>query len=256
MCGIAGLITRNGTADEFIPRVKAMVDEQRHRGPDDEGIEVPHRENPVIIFGHRRLAIIDLSPAGHQPMCDPDTGNWIVFNGEIYNFKELRSELEKVGYVFRTRTDTEVILKAYACWGGGCVHRLRGIFAFAICQMVNGQSKTASLQLFLARDQLGVKPLYYWLDNDMLLFASEVRALLASGLVPRRMDLSGLRSWLAYGSVQEPYTLVHGVRSLLPGHMLIWRADKFLAIAIGNYHRPRRSKLNVRLIYLNRWVIA
>jgi asparagine synthase (glutamine-hydrolysing) len=196
-----------------------MTDAMRHRGPDDAGEEIISQAEPAVLFGHRRLAIIDLSPAGHQPMCDPDTGTWITFNGEIYNYRELRNHLEKHGQTFRTQTDTETILKAYAVWGTACVHRLRGIFAFGLWD----QQRRL---LLLARDQLGVKPLYYWQDSTTLLFASEVRSLLASGLVVRRLNPQGLRSYLAYGSVQEPYTLVEGIQSLPPGHTLTWYRRK------------------------------
>jgi asparagine synthase (glutamine-hydrolysing) len=191
-----------------------MTDAQSHRGPDDSGIEVVAAPEPTVVFGHRRLSIIDLSPAGHQPMHDPDGDCWLTFNGEIYNFRELRRELEGQGQIFRTGTDSEVILKAYAAWGVECVKRLRGIFAFAIW---DHPERT----LVLARDQLGVKPLYYWHEGDALVFASEVRAVLASGNVPRKLDRGGLRSFLAYGSVQDPYTLVNGVESLPPGHVLV-----------------------------------
>ena len=222
MCGIAGIVSTRGTAREFVPPVQSMTDAQRHRGPDGGGVEVVCGGTPAAaVFGHRRLAIIDLSEAGREPMRDAETGNWLTFNGEIYNFRELRGELEKLGHVFDTRTDAEVILKAYACWGVACVGRLRGIFAFAIWGGDAGEQK-----LFIARDQLGVKPLYYPQDEEGLLFASEVRALLASGLVGRKLDLEGLHSFLAYGSVQEPLTLVRGVRSLPPGHFLVWQGGR------------------------------
>ncbi len=218
MCGIAGLLSSKGWVEEHHARVQAMTDAQRHRGPDDEDVVMLRGANPAVGFGHRRLAIIDLSPAGHQPMADPDRGTWITFNGEIYNYRELRRELEQLGQCFRSLTDTEVILKAYAAWGVAAVDRLRGIFAFAIWD----EHET---RLLLARDQLGVKPLYVWQRDDLLLFASEVRALLASQLVPRRLDAAGLQSYLAYGAVQEPYTLVDGVRSLPPGHTLVWQSN-------------------------------
>lgn len=219
MCGIAGIVSLKEHSAALQGAAQAMTAAQQHRGPDDSGLEALAWANPAVIFGHRRLAIIDLSPAGHQPMHDPATGNWITFNGEIYNYREVRRKLEELGQEFRTRTDTEVILKAYACWGAECVQYFRGIFAFALYQphSSNGPS------VFIARDQLGVKPLYFYQDEGLLLFASEVRALLASGLVARRLDLNGLRSYLAYGSVQEPLTLVAGVQSLLPGHTLTWQ---------------------------------
>ncbi|MCS6882525.1 MAG: asparagine synthase (glutamine-hydrolyzing) [Oscillochloridaceae bacterium] len=217
MCGIAGLLFTGLWSESLLARLQAMTDAQRHRGPDDQGVELLRAADPAVGFGHRRLAIIDLSPAGHQPMADPDRNTWITFNGEIYNFRALRRELEALGQRFRSQSDTEVILKAYAAWGPDAVARLRGIFAFAIW---DEREQT----LLLARDQLGVKPLYVWQGQGLLLFASEVRALLASGLVPRRLDAAGLQSYLAYGAVQEPFTLVESVRSLPPGHMALWRA--------------------------------
>jgi asparagine synthase (glutamine-hydrolysing) len=194
-----------------------MTDFLRHRGPDDAGVEIAS-EDPLVAFGHRRLSIIDLSAAGHQPMHDPDADTWLTFNGEIYNFLALRSQLEAAGQQFRTRTDTEVILKAYAAWGPECVKRLRGIFAFGIW---DGRART----LLLARDQLGVKPMYYWHGDGVLAFASEVRSILAAEIAPRKLDRRGLCSFLAYGSVQEPYTLVEGIESLLPGHFILQRME-------------------------------
>jgi asparagine synthase (glutamine-hydrolysing) len=223
MCGIAVLLSGSGSAEDHLPRVAAMVEAERHRGPDGSGVEVMSSHDPALVFGHVRLAIIDLSPAGRQPMRDPESGNWITFNGEIYNYVELRRELEGGGHRFVTATDTEVILKAYAEWGSECVRRLRGIFAFAIWQPGAGSEGAAAPRLFLARDHLGVKPLYYWRQGETLLFASEVRALLASGLVERRLSMTGLRSYLAYGSVQEPLTMIEGVLSLPPGHALSWQ---------------------------------
>lgn len=214
MCGIAGITSNNLIKAE--QAVQIINQQQTHRGPDDEGIDRLSTPTGSIVLGHRRLAIIDLSPAGHQPMNDPDTGNWITYNGEIYNFRDLRKQLEGMGQAFRTKTDTEVILKAYATWGKQCLKHLRGIFAFGIWDEKQGA-------LFLARDHLGVKPLYYHKGSDCFIFASEVRALLASGLVPRKLDIKGLCSYLAYGSVQDPYTLIESVKALSPGHFLEWK---------------------------------
>jgi len=203
-----------------------MTAVQAHRGPDDGGVEVAHDQAPTVVFGHRRLSIIDLSPAGHQPMRDRDSGRWITFNGEIYNYRELRRSLEGHGYQFATATDTEVILKAFAHWGEDCVRHLRGIFAFAIFEPAAPTGEGPGPRVFLARDQLGVKPLYYGVVGQTLVFASEVRAVLESGLLDRRLDQLGLRSYLAYGSVQEPFTLIQGVQSLRPGHTLVWREGR------------------------------
>lgn len=209
MCAIAGII-----APEIKPAsLERMLKAMHHRGPDDRGLEIFGHDHFQVGLGNTRLAIIDLSPAGHMPMRDPETGNWIVYNGEVYNYRELRAELVKHGKRFRSLTDTEVILKAYAEWGLDCLGRLRGMFAFAIWD---------GTQLVLARDRLGEKPLYYYADPErgLFVFASEVRALLASGLVPRLLDHSALSIYLHNGFLVSPRTLVRGVRSLLPGHWM------------------------------------
>ena len=216
MCGIAGWFEQEGHIDTIKLRVATMVAAQRHRGPDSEGTESVSN-TPAFVMGQARLSIIDLSPEAQQPMFDPETGNVIVFNGEIYNFKTLRYELEKQGCRFRTQTDTEVILKAYSKWGDGCCKKLRGIFAFALWD-------TRLKAMLLARDPMGVKPLYYVQQHRRFVFASEVRALLAGGAVEAQVDLVGLDTFLAYGSVQEPFTLVKGVMSMPPAHFA-WITD-------------------------------
>jgi asparagine synthase (glutamine-hydrolysing) len=173
----------------------------------------------IIGLGVRRLAIQDLSPAGHQPMHEPATGNWLAFNGEIYNFRVLREELEKLGHRFLSTGDTEVLLAAYGEWGENCVAHLAGMFAFAAWD-------AQRQKLFLARDRLGVKPLYYFEAPNLFLFGSEVRSLLATGLVPRRPSQEGVASYLAFGAVQDPLTIVEGVHSLPAGHSLIWENGK------------------------------
>jgi asparagine synthase (glutamine-hydrolysing) len=216
MCGIGGIITSRQDL-EHGGRMHVLAACLAHRGPDDEGIEIVDirgAESRVLALVHRRLSIIDLSPAGHQPMRDPESSNWIVFNGEIYNFKDLRDELERGGHVFHTNSDTEVILRAYRAWGVSCLERLRGMFAFAIWD-------DEARKLLLAVDRLGIKPLYYaCAPGGEFVFASEVRALLETGLVPRCLDADALESYLAFGAVQAPLTMVRGVRSLLPGHYL------------------------------------
>lgn len=211
MCGIAGIIGFD--AQMMAKAITAMNNSQVHRGPDDEGSVLLKAGGRVIGLGHRRLAIIDPTPAGHQPMVDKQRGNWITYNGEIYNFRELRQELESLGEVFETKTDTEVILKAYGVWGSNSFNKLRGIFAFAIWD-------ERRQVLVLCRGPLGVKLLYFYKKGNSLIFASEVRAILSTGLIPRKLDMDGLISYLAYGAVQEPYTLIQGVRSLAPGHFM------------------------------------
>ncbi len=215
MCGIAGLWTRtNGSWTDRA--VTAMTNVMYHRGPDDGGLQTIQASDGLLVLGARRLAIQDLSEAGHQPMHDPQTGNWIVFNGEIYNFRTLRTEMERVGVRFRSGGDTEVLLRAYGLWGTDSIRRLRGMYAFALWD-------AASKRLILARDRLGVKPIYYAEMAGTLLFASEVRALLASRLVSGRLCLEGLAGYLALGSVQDPHTLFEGVRALPAGHYAIWK---------------------------------
>lgn len=187
-----------------------------HRGPDDSGVVQisPVGEGHSIVFGHRRLAIIDLSDAGHQPMYDPETGNWVVYNGEIYNFRELRAELEARGCRFHSECDTEVILHSYRVWGRDCIQRWRGMFAVAIWD-------ASRQEIFLVRDRLGIKPLYYSYRNGQFVFASELRALLETGLVPRQINLAALNTYLVFGAVQDPLTLNEGVMSLPAAHTLV-----------------------------------
>ncbi|HKG78032.1 MAG TPA: hypothetical protein VKA78_01405, partial [Pyrinomonadaceae bacterium] len=179
---------------------------QKHRGPDDHGVF----QAGNVILGNTRLAVIDTSPAGHQPMHDPDTRHCITYNGETYNFKELRKDLEGE---WLSNTDTEVVLRAYGKWGVDAFRRMRGMFALAIWD-------DAKRNLVLARDPLGIKPLYYYAGKDHFVFASELRALLASGLVARRLSAAGVDSYLANGSVESPLTIIEGVKQLLPGHCL------------------------------------
>jgi asparagine synthase (glutamine-hydrolysing) len=189
---------------------------QQHRGPDDHGVANCTFQNGEVIFGNTRLAIIDTSDAGHQPMNDPQTGNWITYNGETYNFKDLRHELDHEPWM--SNTDTEVVLRAYRQWGSDAFRKLRGMFAFAIW---DEEKQT----LLLARDPLGIKPVYYYAGQHQFIFASELRALLASGLVPRKLSAVGVNSYLANGSVESPTTIIDGVKQLLPGHCLHVKAS-------------------------------
>lgn len=183
---------------------------QHLRGPDDEGTERFELSGGILAFGFRRLAIQDLSPAGHQPMRNLETGDWIVFNGEIYNYLELRAELEKLGDTFKSRCDTEVILKAYARWGDEVFQRLCGMFAIALyCK--------ARKELLLARDPLGIKPLYVSWENGAFAFASETQALHKAGLSGNKIDRRAMAGMLAYGAVQEPLTMFEGVKAFPAG---------------------------------------
>lgn len=230
MCGIAGLI---GTmsAEQVEAAVRAMIAVQAHRGPDDEGVAVLHTGGSTVGLGNRRLAIQDLSPLGHQPMYNPDTRDLLVYNGEIYNAPELRHQLQREGIRFRGHSDTEVLLRAYEVWGTGCLDRLRGMFAFGLWD-------ERRARLLIARDHVGMKPLYYAVrEGEWLVFASEVQALMASGMMPANIDRRALAGYLAYGAVQEPLTIYEGVFTLPHGcwrefdaHGRITREDRFWKI--------------------------
>ena len=220
MCGIVGIVARKSSlAPAILERATRSL---AHRGPDDSGTVIIRSDTPESLevgLGNRRLAILDLSPFGHQPMQDPRTGNSIVYNGEIYNFREIRTKLEQEGKRFAGRSDTEVVLQAYGRWGEACLSQLRGMFAFSIWD-------ARRQRLFLARDPMGIKPLYYYESDRNFLFASELRALLSTELVPRKLSRAGLLNYLTFGSVYDPNTLIDGVKALLPGHYLIWEQGK------------------------------
>lgn len=218
MCGIAGLIT---TDSQPIDReiLAAMTERLHHRGPDDGGIWSGAAGGVQVALGNRRLSILDLSPRGHMPMPSPD-GRWrITYNGEVYNFKEIRGELESLGYAFRSETDTEVILHAYAAWGPQCLKRFNGMFAFAIWD-------EQEQSLFIARDRLGVKPLYFAEWGKHFAFASEIKSLLANPSLPRELDLDALDLYLTFRVIPQPYTIFKAIRKLAPGHYLIWKQGR------------------------------
>jgi asparagine synthase (glutamine-hydrolysing) len=212
MCGIAGAISLRGLRLEA-ETLRGMAATLRHRGPDDCGAWL----NPASTagLGSTRLAIIDLSADGRQPMADASGRRWIAYNGEVYNYLGLRDELVGRGAAFRSRTDTEVILSLYAEQGADCLKRLRGMFAFAVWD-------ESDQSLFLARDRLGKKPLYYYQDADWFLFGSEIKAILAhpAAGAARRVKAASLPAYLTYGYVPTPDTLFEGIRSLPPGHWL------------------------------------
>jgi asparagine synthase (glutamine-hydrolysing) len=214
VCGLIGWLgpRRHGVEEAIERGVRRLV----HRGPDGTGrahLQPRDRPDMALVLGHTRLKILDLTEAANQPMTDPETGNVIVYNGEIYNFAALRAALEAEGVKFNSTGDTEVLLKAYGRWGLEALDRVAGMFAFALWD-------EARQRCILARDHLGIKPLYVARVHGGLLFGSEMRALLATGLVPRRLDPIGLDSFLAYGAVQGPATLVAGIESLAPGSYL------------------------------------
>jgi len=212
MCGIAGILRIDRSSGELAPRVRAMADTLAHRGPDDNGVWTSAEGD--VALSHRRLSIIDLSPLGHNPMPWDDGRLWITFNGEIYNFLELRQELESAGFRFRSHTDTEVILAAYDRWGIDCVQRLVGMFAFAIWD-------APRRRLWIARDRLGKKPLYYSEANGTLRFASELKAVVADERVPRTVDATAVGMYLRYGYIPSPHSIYSAVRKLPPAHYLM-----------------------------------
>ena len=216
MCGINGIVgfENEQEAESLIAKMNKSL---AHRGPDDEGTWV----NNGIALGQRRLSIIDLSPAGHQPMPSYNGRYIIVFNGEIYNYRQLKFDLQRsesgttqAAYFFKTNTDTEVILAAYLRWGEKCLEYLNGMFAFAIWD-------TENRKLFIARDRLGIKPLYFYFKAGLFVFSSELRALLSGGIVPRKLNKNSLPDYLRYQTVHAPDTIIEGVNMLLPGHSML-----------------------------------
>jgi len=226
MCGIAGIVG-HAPSDSIHKMVAAM----HHRGPDDSGVYT----DDWISFGMARLAIIDITPTGHQPMHNHDGSVWIVYNGETYNFRQERSVLEGKGHHFKSHSDTEVVLRMYEEYGDGFLLRMRGMFAVAVYDKRKGPGRE---RLLLARDHLGIKPLLYCRVGSRLIFASEIKAILASGFVERLVDPEALRLLLTFGSVTQPLSIIKGVRMLLPGHYLIIetgaeRIERFLEAGRG-----------------------
>ena len=205
MCGITGFINLNGAPASSVI-LKKMTDKIAHRGPDGEG---QWGEGNVGI-GHRRLAILDLSPAGHQPMSTEDNRFVISYNGEVYNFSELRTELEALGHRFYSRTDTEVVLKSFAQWGRDSLGKFNGMFAFAVWDRVGKQ-------LFFARDRYGIKPLYYWRGPGALVFGSEIKAIMAYPGFRGGVDIQALPEYLTFQNFFTDRTLFEGVRILPAG---------------------------------------
>ncbi len=225
MCGICGI-----WGEAASESLEAMVQAMNHRGPDDHGT---YRDD-LVALGMTRLAIIDLSAAALQPMSNPQGSIWIVYNGEVYNFLEERRLLEGKGYSFSSSSDTEVVLRMYEYYGDDFLLRLRGMFALAIYDKRRGHKRA---RLLLARDHLGIKPLLYAILGDKLVFASELKAILASGLVPGEIDPVALRLLLTFGSVYQPRTMIREVKMLPPAHRLI--------IEKGRHHLERYWSLGL-----------
>jgi len=214
MCGIYGYLSSKRSID---PRIlRSMGDTLRHRGPDDEGEMIGEDGDLCVGFGHQRLSIIDLSPAGRQPMSNEDGSIWITYNGEIYNFIALRAELERKGHRFKSSSDTEVVIHLYEELGIRCLEKMNGMFAFALWDR---HKKT----LILARDRIGKKPLHYTLSNEGIVFASELKALLTHPGVSREIDLKSLNRYLTYEYVPAPDSIFKSIKKLEPGHYLLYR---------------------------------
>jgi asparagine synthase (glutamine-hydrolysing) len=246
MCGICGAVGFD-TARTFVEQMnQAMV----HRGPDSEGL----LDDRSVALGMRRLRIIDLS-TGDQPIYSEGRQVAVVINGEIYNYRELQRELEALGHRLATRSDAEVVVHAYEEWGRECLSRLRGMFALAVYDRRQSPGPGGG-RLLLARDRLGIKPLYLWHDGTGLLFASEVRALLVSGLVPRALSAAGLYTYLAFGSVQEPLTMIEGVSSLSPGTWLQvqLRPDGLESTSGAYWQPPPDGEANPELEQVRGWL--
>ena len=203
MCGIVGFNWR----DERL--IEQATDVLAHRGPDAGAVYVDEH----VSLGHRRLSIIDLSANGRQPMTNEDGSIWVVYNGEIYNFRELRNVLEAKGHAFRSRTDTEVIIHGYEEYGVACVHQFNGMFAFALWDK-------KKRELLLVRDRLGVKPLYYYFNGRQLVFASEIKAILQVPEVEREINPQALYHYLGYEFVPAPETIMRNIYKIPPGHFL------------------------------------
>ncbi len=218
MCGICGILATSAGFDATEQTVAAMRDTMVHRGPDDAGAHAWSSAHGTVAFGHRRLSIVDLSPAGHNPMPNEDGSIWITFNGEIYNHRALREELERAGHRYRSQTDTETIIHLYEEEGPRCVERLHGMFAIAIWDSRRNE-------LFLARDRLGIKPLYYAEPPGGFLFASEIKALLAHPAVTAELDEDAFFHYLTFVCTPAPSTMFAGVHKLAPAERMTIRAD-------------------------------
>ena len=210
MCGVAGFVDPQGTEEQLLAMCGALA----HRGPDDADARM--WTDHGVGFGHRRLSIIDLSPAGRNPLANEDGTVWVVHNGEIYNYRELRAELEKAGHRFSSSSDTEVIVHAYEEWGEDHVRRLRGMFAYAIYDR-----RAAAPKVLLVRDRLGIKPMYYATSDERLAFASELKGLGPVGWIDRTIDATSVADFLTWLCVPAPKTIFAGVRKLEPGELLV-----------------------------------
>ncbi len=237
MCGICGILDYRSNAKVNASAISKMCAEIKHRGPDDEGVYIGTRNlSAAVGLGHRRLSIIDLSSAGHQPMANEDNTVWAVFNGEIYNYQDLKRELNNKGHIFKSATDTETVIHLYEEYGEECVNFLRGMFAFGIWD----EKKQL---LLLARDRLGKKPLLYAHIGGVFCFASEFSALLASDFIKKDINSDAINYYLTFGYIPAPLTIYKNVFKLPPAHRLILKDDK---VTLGQYwHLDYSPKINI-----------
>jgi len=222
MCGFVGWVRRGDRVARA--RLYSALQRINHRGPDDEGIFI--RDN--VGLGHKRLAIIDLTPLAHQPMCDDTQTLWIVYNGEVYNFRELRQVLENRGYKFRSHSDAEVVLLSYKEWGDAAFLKFNGMFALAIYSI-------PEQEIIIVRDRYGIKPVYYYYDGDNFIFASEIKSIIQLLPTTPQVDLYGLREYFTFQNIYTDRTLIHNVRVLLPGHILKFDTNRHLIKEIRKY---------------------
>ncbi len=239
MCGIVGFLTSKVSDIPDYGILRRMREILVHRGPDDFGEYIRPLDNrgPFVFFGHRRLSIIDLS-GGHQPLSNDDGTVWVVFNGEIYNFRELREELEARGHAFQTHSDTEVIVHSYEEYGEECFRRFNGMFGIGIWDELKGR-------LLLARDRLGKKPLYYSFTNETFIFASELKAILTYPNFSRKIDPLSLMKYLFYEFVPSPHTIFDGARKLPSGSYLIWQKGRMEVKEYWSLFHPERAGENL-----------
>ncbi|MBC7695218.1 MAG: asparagine synthase (glutamine-hydrolyzing) [Burkholderiales bacterium] len=240
MCGITGIVGHQINNSSSHSAIKKMNDAIAHRGPNSEGLW----NDEHCFFGHRRLSIIDLSEAGQQPFISQDARYILIYNGEIYNYKDIKLELQRaehgtknLPYIFKTDTDTEVLLAAYIRWGIDCVKRFNGMFAFAVWD-------AAEQKLVIARDRMGIKPLYYHFKDNVLSFASEIRALVHSGLIDKKINLKSVAEYMQYATVHAPNTILQDVMMLMPGHCIEFdiKASSFNISQYWNINDFTKSK--------------
>jgi asparagine synthase (glutamine-hydrolysing) len=272
MCGIAGILNLRHADDLLAAPIQAMTKRMAHRGPDDEGYllvgssgatctfygndsalppsgqgtppgfpkqHIDKAGPGFLAFGHRRLSIIDLTECGHQPMCTSDGRYWIVFNGEIYNYREIAADLQREGILLRGHSDTEVLINAYALWGPRCLDRLNGMFAFAIWD-------DSDKRLFCARDRIGIKPFYFTLCGEKFIFASDIKTIVASGLYEPEPDPEGLYLAMAFGIAPRPKTAFRAIQALPQAHWMLVtesgniESHRYWSIPVGTQERTMK----------------